>query len=67
MNRETGLLLTLLKESGAWALNGCRQAFLVDGSRTGLLDPEEVLRTQIVSFVDKGDFALASDPMSAPG
>ncbi|HEX5481495.1 MAG TPA: hypothetical protein VFZ08_02590 [Terriglobia bacterium] len=48
-----------LKEGGAWPLKGCRQAFL-DGSLTRLLDPEEVLRIQIVSFVDKGDFALAS-------
>ncbi len=30
-----------LKESGAWPLKGCRHAFL-DGSRTRLLDPEEV-------------------------
>ena len=32
----------------------------MDGSLTRLLDPEEVLRKQIVSFVEKGDAGLAS-------
>jgi hypothetical protein len=50
---------TALKEGGAWPLKGCRQAFL-DGSLTRLLDPEQVLRAQIVSFVERGDFGLAS-------
>ncbi|MGH9396651.1 MAG: DUF499 domain-containing protein, partial [Terriglobia bacterium] len=50
---------TALKEGGAWPLKGCRQAFL-DGSLTRLLDPEQVLRMQIVSFVERGDFGLAS-------
>ncbi len=52
---------TALKQSGAWPLKGCRQSFL-DGSLTRLLDPEEVLRKQMVSFVEKGDFGLGSGP-----
>ena len=48
-----------LKESGAWPLKGLRQAFL-DGTLTRLLDPEEVLRKQIVSFVERGEFGLGS-------
>lgn len=48
-----------LKESGAWPLSGLRQSFL-NGSLTRLLDPEDVLRRQIVSFVDRGEFGLAS-------
>jgi hypothetical protein len=52
---------TALKESGAWPLKGCRQSFL-DGSLTRLLDPEDVLRKQVVVFVEKGDFGLASGP-----
>jgi hypothetical protein len=52
---------TALKESGAWPLKGCRQSFL-DGSLTRLLDPEDVLRKQIVTLVEKGDFGLASGP-----
>jgi hypothetical protein len=50
-----------LKEAGAWPLKGCRQSFL-DGSLTRLLDPEDVLRRQTVSFVENGDFGLASGP-----
>jgi hypothetical protein len=52
---------TALKESGAWPLKGCRQSFL-DGSLTRLLDPEDVLRKQVVGFVEKGDFGLGSGP-----
>jgi hypothetical protein len=52
---------TALKESGAWPLKGCRQSFL-DGSLTRLLDPEEVLRRQIPSFVERGEFGLGSGP-----
>jgi hypothetical protein len=48
-----------LKDSGAWPLKGLRKAFL-DGSLTRLLDPEDVLRRQIVAFVEKGDFGLGS-------
>jgi len=45
---------TALKESGNWPLKGLRQSFL-NGTLTRLLDPEEVLRKQIVAFVEKGD------------
>ena len=47
------------KESGAWPLTSLRQSFL-DGSLTRLSDPDAVLRRQIVDFVGRGDFALAS-------
>jgi hypothetical protein len=57
---------TALKESGAWPLKGCRQSFL-DGSLTRLLDPEEVLRRQIPSFVEKGEFGLGSGPKADGG
>jgi hypothetical protein len=36
----------------------------LDGTLTRLLDPEEVLKRQIVTFVDKGDFGLSSGPKS---
>lgn len=52
---------TALKESGTWPLKGCRQSFL-DGSLTRLLDPEDVLRRQIPSFVERGEFGLGSGP-----
>ncbi len=48
-----------LKDTGAWPLKGLRQAFL-DGTLTRLPDPEEVLRRQIVAFVERGDFGLGS-------
>jgi hypothetical protein len=48
-----------LKSSGAWPLASLRQSFL-NGSLTRLLDPDTVLRTKIVEFVQKGDFGLAS-------
>lgn len=48
-----------LKESGTWPLSSLRQSFL-NGSLTRLLDPDTVLRTKIVEFVQKGDFGLAS-------
>ena len=47
------------KESGAWPLTSLRQSFL-DGSLTRLIDPDDILRRQIVDFVSKGDFGLAS-------
>lgn len=50
-----------LKESGAWPLKGLRQAFL-DGTLTRLIEPEEVLRRQIVAFVDKSEFGIGSGP-----
>jgi hypothetical protein len=52
---------TALKESGTWPLKGCRQSFL-DGSLTRLLDPEDVLRRQIPTFVERGEFGLGSGP-----
>jgi hypothetical protein len=57
---------TALKESGAWPLKGCRQSFL-DGSLTRLLDPEDVLRRQIPSFVGKGESGLGSGPKPGGG
>ena len=47
------------KDSGAWPLTSLRQSFL-DGSLTRLSDPDAVLRRQIVEFVSRGDFGLAS-------
>ena len=48
-----------LREQGAWPLASLRQAFL-NGSLTRLVDPDRTLRTQIATFVAKGDFGLAS-------
>jgi hypothetical protein len=48
-----------LEVSGAWPLSSLRQAF-VNGVLTRLLDPEKVLRTKTVEFVERGDFGLAS-------
>ncbi len=47
------------KESGAWPLISLRQSFL-NGALTRLIDPDAVLRRQIVEFVGRGDFGLAS-------
>ncbi len=47
------------RESGAWPLTSLRQSFL-DGSLTRLLDPDAILRRQILAFVAAGDFGLAS-------
>ena len=47
------------KETGAWPLTSLRQSFL-DSSLTRLVDPDATLRRQIVEFVSKGDFGLAS-------
>jgi hypothetical protein len=55
-----------LRESGGWPLRGLRQAFL-DGTLTRLLDPEEVLRGQVVKFVEKGEMGLASGPQPDGG
>ena len=48
-----------LEASGAWPLQGLRKAFL-DGSLTRLPDVDMILRRQIASFVERGDFGLAS-------
>ena len=47
------------KDTGAWPLTSLRQSFL-DGSLTRLIDPDAILRRQIVEFISKGDFGLAS-------
>jgi hypothetical protein len=48
-----------LKESGAWPLASLRQSFL-NGALTRLLDPDAVLRSKLVEFVERGHFGLAS-------
>ena len=47
------------KETGAWPLTSLRQSFLT-GALTRLIDPDAVLRRQIVAFVSHGDFGFAS-------
>ena len=47
------------KDTGAWPLTSLRQSFL-DGSLTRLIDPDAILQRQIVDFVARGDFGLAS-------
>ena len=47
------------KDTGAWPLTSLRQSFL-DGSLTRLVDPDATLRRQVVEFVGRGDFGLAS-------
>ena len=46
-------------DTGAWPLTSLRQSFL-NGALTRLMDPDTVLCRQIVQFVSKGDFGLAS-------
>ena len=52
-----------LQSTGAWPLTSLRQSFL-DGSLTRLMDPDTILRRQIVEFVSKGEFGLASGAKS---
>jgi hypothetical protein len=52
-----------LKDSGAWPLASLRQSFL-NGALTRLLDPDAVLRSQIVKFVEQGEFGFASGQRS---
>jgi hypothetical protein len=52
-----------LKESGVWPLASLRQSFL-NGALTRLLDPDTVLRSQIVKFVEQGEFGFASGQRS---
>ena len=47
------------KDTGTWPLTSLRQSFL-NGALTRLIDPDVTLRRQIVEFVSKGDFGLAS-------
>lgn len=49
------------KDTGAWPLSSLRGSFL-NGSLTRLIDPDTVLRYKIPEFVEKSEFALASDP-----
>ena len=49
---------------GLRAGDSLRQSFL-DGSLTRLLDPDAVLRTRIVDFVNDGEFGLASSDNDA--
>ena len=48
-----------LKPAGEWPLTSLRQSFL-NGSLTRLIDPDAVLRRQIIAFVSNGDFGFAS-------
>jgi len=50
---------TALKESGAWPMSSLRQSFL-NGSLTRLIDPDRILKTKIVDFVQRGEFGFAS-------
>ncbi|HEX9782102.1 MAG TPA: hypothetical protein VGA56_05125, partial [Opitutaceae bacterium] len=54
------------KDSGAWPLASLRQSFL-NGSLTRLLDPDRILRTKIVEFVERGDFGLLSSAKDGAG
>ncbi len=48
-----------LRDSGEWPLSSLRQSFL-NGSLTRLVDPDAILKSKIVEFVNRGDFGLAS-------
>ena len=56
----------VFKDTEAWPLTSLRQSFL-DGSLTRLSDPDTILRRQIVEFVKRGDFGLASGAMKNGG
>ena len=47
------------RDTGAWPLTSLRNSFL-SGALTRLIDPDTVLRRQIIEFVERGDFGLAS-------
>ena len=47
------------RDTGAWPLTSLHQSFL-NGALTRLLDPDAILQRQIVEFVSKGEFGLAS-------
>ena len=49
--------------AGAWPLLSLRQSFL-DGSLTRLIDPDTTLRRQVIDFVSRGEFGLASGAKS---
>ena len=46
-------------EAATWPLPSLRQSFLT-GALTRLIDPDAILRRQIVDFVSRGDFGLGS-------
>ena len=48
-----------LKDAGEWPLTSLRQSFL-NGALTRLIDPDAVLRRQIMAFVASGEFGFAS-------
>ncbi|MDW8312992.1 MAG: DUF499 domain-containing protein [Burkholderiales bacterium] len=48
-----------LKAEGVWPLASLRQSFL-NGTLTRLIDPDTVLRSKLVEFVERGEFGLAS-------
>lgn len=52
-----------LKDSGMWPMASLRQSFL-NGSLTRLLDPDRILKTKIIDFVQKGEFGFASGQKS---
>ena len=47
------------RDTGAWPLTSLRNSFL-SGALTRLVDPDTMLRRQIIDFVGGGDFGLAS-------
>jgi hypothetical protein len=55
-----------LLHTGAWPLSGLRQSFL-DGSMTRLLDPDHLLRSRIVEWVETGAFGLAAGAQQKGG
>ena len=54
------------KDTAAWPLTSLRQSFL-NGALTRLTDPDAILRRQIVEFVSRGDFGLASGAREGGG
>ena len=54
------------KDTAAWPLTSLRQSFL-NGALTRLTDPDSILRRQIVEFVSRGDFGLASGAREGGG
>ncbi len=54
------------KNTATWPLTSLRQSFL-NGALTRLIDPDLILRRQIVEFVARGDFGLAYGPKDDGG
>ena len=55
-----------LKASGEWPLASLRHSFL-NGGLTRLVDPDTILKSKIVEFVDKGELGLASGKKATGG